>query len=159
MSVFVGQIRRMNDMYRLQIADKPTIDVKEYKDGELVPSRCSERLRRFKKSLEDEIKEIDLIIAKAEQLEALEERDPEVVVDLLTDIADVTADLQVFCASEQMKFGLPSDDVMDIVMESNFSKLGADGKPIYDDFGKFQKGPNYWKPEPKISQLIRSLLP
>jgi hypothetical protein len=39
-------------------------------------------------------------------------------------------------------------------MDSNFSKLGADGKPIYDERGKVMKGPFYWKPEPKIKELL-----
>lgn len=42
-------------------------------------------------------------------------------------------------------------------MQSNFSKLGADGKPIYDERGKVQKGQNYWKPEPKIKALPAGL--
>ena len=41
-----------------------------------------------------------------------------------------------------------------IIRQSNFSKLGADGKPIYDERGKVQKGPGYWKPEPKISEML-----
>jgi hypothetical protein len=44
--------------------------------------------------------------------------------------------------------------VLQIIMDSNASKLGADGKPIYDANGKFLKGPNYWKPEPKIRELL-----
>ncbi len=39
-------------------------------------------------------------------------------------------------------------------MQSNFSKLGADGKPIYDERGKVMKGPGYWQPEPKIRALL-----
>jgi hypothetical protein len=39
-------------------------------------------------------------------------------------------------------------------MQSNFSKLGEDGKPIYDERGKVMKGGNYWKPEPKISEIL-----
>jgi hypothetical protein len=39
-------------------------------------------------------------------------------------------------------------------MESNFSKLGADGQPIYDERGKVMKGPSYWKPEPRIRSLL-----
>ena len=50
----------------------------------------------------------------------------------------------------------PLEDVLDIIMDSNESKLGADGKPIYDANGKFLKGPNYWKPEPKIRALLNS---
>jgi hypothetical protein len=42
-------------------------------------------------------------------------------------------------------------------MQSNFSKLGADGKAIISE-GKVQKGPGYWKPEPQIKELLRSKL-
>jgi predicted HAD superfamily Cof-like phosphohydrolase len=44
--------------------------------------------------------------------------------------------------------------VLDVIMDSNESKLGADGKPIYDANGKFLKGPNYWRPEPRIKALL-----
>ena len=40
------------------------------------------------------------------------------------------------------------------VMDSNESKLGADGNPIYDANGKFLKGPHYWQPEPKIKAIL-----
>ena len=33
------------------------------------------------------------------------------------------------------------------VQNSNMSKLGSDGKPIYNDKGKVMKGPNYFKPD------------
>lgn len=49
--------------------------------------------------------------------------------------------------------------ILDIIMASNFSKLGADGKPIYDDRGKVLKGPGYWKPEPKISAYLSQRKP
>jgi hypothetical protein len=41
-------------------------------------------------------------------------------------------------------------------MKSNFSKLGADGKPIYDERNKVQKGPLYFKPEPEITKLLNA---
>ena len=53
-------------------------------------------------------------------------------------------------------FGLPMSTVLGIIMQSNFSKLGADGLPIYDSDNKVQKGPNYWKPEPKISEMLQA---
>lgn len=53
-----------------------------------------------------------------------------------------------------MLFGLPINGILNIIMESNFSKLGADGLPIYDADNKVQKGPNYWKPEPKLKELL-----
>jgi hypothetical protein len=43
-------------------------------------------------------------------------------------------------------------------MESNFSKLGADGNPIKDERGYIVKGPNYFKPEPKIKEFLEKLL-
>jgi predicted HAD superfamily Cof-like phosphohydrolase len=52
---------------------------------------------------------------------------------------------------------LPLDQVLAIIMQSNFSKLGADGLPIYDERGKVMKGPNYWKPEPKIQAMLGAL--
>jgi len=33
------------------------------------------------------------------------------------------------------------------------SKLGSDGKPIYNDQGKVMKGPNYFKPD--LSKFIK----
>jgi predicted HAD superfamily Cof-like phosphohydrolase len=80
------------------------------------------------------------------------------LLDLLTALADLLGDIQVYCGSEMVKFGLPIDDVLFIIMQSNFSKMGADGNPIYDERGKLQKGPHYWKPEPKIRELLRSML-
>ena len=63
-------------------------------------------------------------------------------------------DIIVYCRSEALKYGIPLEEVLDIIMDSNESKLGADGKPIYDENGKFLKGPNYWKPEPKIREML-----
>ena len=47
----------------------------------------------------------------------------------------------VYCRSEALKYGLPLEEVLDIIMDSNESKLDANGKPIYDANGKFLKGP------------------
>lgn len=44
-------------------------------------------------------------------------------------------------------FGLPIDEVFERVHQSNMSKLGDDGKPIYREDGKVLKGPNYEKPK------------
>jgi predicted HAD superfamily Cof-like phosphohydrolase len=75
-------------------------------------------------------------------------------IDILTELADWLGDLQVYCASEMAKFGLDNETVLAIIMESNMSKLGEDGKPIYDDRGKVMKGPKYWKPEPVLKSYI-----
>jgi len=140
---FQTDIKRFNQMYKLDCNEFPTIDIS-------VP--LIKRLHDFKKILLEEINEIDDIIWKADKLDG-----PEDVVNLLTSLADFLGDVQIYCASEMRKFGLPNDDILKIIMLSNFSKLGLDGEPIYDDYGKVQKGPLYYKPEPRIKDLIERL--
>lgn len=64
-------------------------------------------------------------------------------------------DVIVYCRSEALKYGFPLEEVLDIIMDSNESKLDAEGNPIYDVNWKFLKGPNYWKPEPRIRDLLK----
>ena len=137
MSSFAEDIKKFNGIYKLPVSAKPTLEI-----GVSV----IERLNAFKNILSEELDEIDEII------EAAENQAP--ALDILTMLADLLGDIQVYCASEMAKFGLPLDQVLAIIMQSNFSKLGADGKPIYDARGKVQKGPNYWKPEPEIKALL-----
>lgn len=139
MSAFAEDIKKFNGIYKLPVNDKPTLEVG-------VP--VAERLRAFKNILAEELDEIDEIVT------AVDGKMPE--IEVLTMLADLLGDIQVYCASEMAKFGLPLDQVLAIIMQSNFSKLGADGKPIYDERGKVQKGPNYWKPEPTIQKLLQS---
>ena len=134
---FSERIALMNAMYRLPAHDKPTL-----------PAVTADRLVKFKATLMDEVHEID-DIAKL----AREGAEP---AEVLTAIADLLGDVIVYCRSEALKYGLPLEDVLDLIMDSNESKLGADGNPIYDANGKFLKGPNYWKPEPKIKALLQS---
>ena len=72
--------------------------------------------------------------------EALKDRDLKEVADALTDILYVT-----YGAGHA--FGIDLDKCFDEVQRSNMSKLGADGKPIYNEHGKVMKGPNYFKPD------------
>jgi predicted HAD superfamily Cof-like phosphohydrolase len=137
MSEFSTDIQKFNGIYKLPVSNCPTLDV-----GVSVV----ERLQAFKSILTEEINEIDDIIDQAKAQAP--------TLQVLTMLADLLGDIQVYCASEMAKFGLPQDEVLAIIMQSNFSKLGADGKPIYDERGKVQKGPNYWKPEPKIEALL-----
>ena len=74
--------------------------------------------------------------------------------DIAVAIADLLGDIVVYCRSEALKYGIPLEEVLDIIMDSNQSKLGADGNPIYDANGKFLKGPNYWRPESRIKALL-----
>jgi predicted HAD superfamily Cof-like phosphohydrolase len=134
---FAQRIAAMNAMYKLPACDTPT-----------VPGNVAERLINFKATLMDEVHEIDEIVELATTGAS--------ATEVAVAIADVLGDIIVYCRSEALKYGLPLEDVLDIIMDSNESKLGADGKPIYDANGKFLKGPNYWKPEPKIKALLES---
>ena len=73
---------------------------------------------------------------------ALEKKDIKEVADALTDILYVT-----YGAGHA--FGIDLDKCFQEVQNSNMSKLGKDGKPIYNDMGKVMKGPNYFKPNLK----------
>ena len=134
---FAERIALMNAMYRLPAHERPTL-----------PDNTAERLLKFKATLMDEVHEIDDIAAMVAK-----GADP---MEVLTAIADLLGDVIVYCRSEALKYGLPLEDVLDVIMDSNESKLGADGNPIYDANGKFLKGPNYWKPEPRIKALLQS---
>ena len=70
---------------------------------------------------------------------AMSKKDLKEVADALTDILYVT-----YGAGHA--FGINLDDCFEEVQKSNMSKLGNDGKPIYNEHGKVMKGPNYFKP-------------
>tara|TARA_Y100001960_G_scaffold233566_1_gene245516 strand:- start:385 stop:756 length:372 start_codon:yes stop_codon:yes gene_type:complete len=72
--------------------------------------------------------------------EAVKKKDIKEVADALTDILYVT-----YGAGHA--FGIDLDSCFQEVQNSNMSKLGEDGKPIYNDQGKVMKGPKYFKPD------------
>ena len=76
----------------------------------------------------------------AELKEAIENENIKEVADALTDILYVT-----YGAGHA--FGINLDKCFKEVQNSNMSKLGSNGKPIYNEKGKVMKGPNYFKPD------------
>ena len=83
----------------------------------------------------------DLIKEELEELkEAMDNKDLLEVADALTDILYV-----VYGAGHA--FGIDLDKCFEEVQSSNMSKLGEDGKPIYNESGKVMKGPKYFKPD------------
>ena len=83
----------------------------------------------------------DLIKEELEELkEAMENKDLLEVADALTDILYVT-----YGAGHA--FGINLDQCFEEVQSSNMSKLGEDGRPIYNESGKVMKGPKYFKPD------------
>jgi len=82
----------------------------------------------------------DLIKEELEEFKvAIDKKDIKEVADALTDILYVT-----YGAGHA--FGINLDKCFEEVQNSNMSKLGNDGKPIYNEKGKVMKGPNYFKP-------------
>ncbi len=142
---FAERITEFNNMYKLPVSDKPIL-------------QPVERLQNFKNILTEEVNEVDEIIEKYNELMKTGNLEHQANVELLTDISDWLGDMVVYISSESKKFGIDLDKTLDIIMQSNLSKLGADGKPIYDERGKVLKGPGYWKPEPKIAEMIESQL-
>tara|TARA_B110000444_G_C18407492_1_gene396480 strand:- start:147 stop:518 length:372 start_codon:yes stop_codon:yes gene_type:complete len=83
----------------------------------------------------------ELIREELEELnQAIIDKDIKEVADALTDILYVTY-------GAGTAFGINLDKCFDEVHQSNMSKLGSDGKPIYNEIGKVMKGPNYFKPD------------
>ena len=113
-----------------------------------------EKVRLFMKTYGQEVKDkagfsdaktnklrIDLIKEELEELtEAMQDKNLLEVADALTDILYVT-----YGAGHA--FGIDLDKCFEEVQNSNMSKLGDDGKPIYNETGKVMKGPNYFKPD------------
>mgnify|MGYP001257768221 FL=1 len=112
-----------------------------------------ESVRKFMKTFGQEIKEkagfpsqkisllrYELIKEELDELKvALDKKDLKEVADALTDILYVT-----YGAGHA--FGINLDKCFEEVQNSNMSKLGLDGQPIYNEKGKVMKGPNYYKP-------------
>ena len=96
------------------------------------PSLSSDKINKLR---------IDLIKEELEELiEAMNNKDLLEVADALTDILYVT-----YGAGQA--FGIDLDKCFEEVQNSNMSKLGDNGKPIYNESGKVMKGPNYFKPD------------
>ena len=90
---------------------------------------------------------IDLIEEELEELkDAVNKKDLKETVDALTDILYVA-----YGAGHA--FGVNLDKCFEEVQNSNMSKLGVDGKPIYNENGKVMKGPNYFKPN--LSKFLK----
>ena len=67
----------------------------------------------------------------------------------LVEVADALTDLLYVTYGAGHSFGINLDKCFKEVHKSNMSKLGRDGRPIYNEFGKVMKGPNFKKPNLK----------
>ena len=71
----------------------------------------------------------------------------------LKEIADALTDILYVTYGAGYAYGINLDKCFEEVQRANMSKLGEDGKPIYNDQGKVMKGPNYTKPD--LSKFVK----
>ena len=81
--------------------------------------------------------------------EELNEFDQAIKDKNLVEIADSLTDILYVTYGAGHAFGIDLDKCFDEVQKSNMSKLGPNGKPIYNEHGKVMKGPKYFKPDLK----------
>ena len=84
--------------------------------------------------------------------EELNELEHAMKIKNLKEIADALTDILYVTYGAGHAFGINLDKCFAEVQSSNMSKLGNDGKPIYNENGKVMKGPNYF--EPNLSKFI-----
>ena len=125
---FVERISKMNITFEVPISLKPT-DI------------GSDRIHKFHTVLKDEVNEL---------LDAVNLSGPS---DLVA-YADCLGDIIVYVFSEAERWGIPLDEVLHAILDSQDSKL-VDGKPVWaPDRSKFIKGPNYQPAEEAIKTIL-----
>ncbi|QRE00240.1 hypothetical protein [Burkholderia phage BCSR5] len=176
-ALFPFLIKEMNEMYSLPINLDPTIDSEDI--GEYASVRISKFLKTLQKEIDEGV-EIQAQLAWFESCITPEEGDEDVPLAgipadlkllaageteisweearrrIIVNVADWLGDIIVYCRSEALKFGLPLEGVLNIIMGSNFTKLGEDGQPIKNAEGKVEKGPNFIAPERGIYTMLFS---
>jgi len=122
----IAAVHAFHTAFKLNIQDKPTVDIAE--------DRKQLRFELMKEENE-------------EYLEAAKNND-------LVEVADALGDMLYILCGTIIEHGM-QDKIEEVFLEiqrSNMSKLGEDGKPIYREDGKVLKGPNYFKPN--ISEIL-----
>ena len=115
-----------------------------------------EKVKTFMKTFGQEVKEkaefpdkkiINLRIKLIE--EEFKELKDAISNNDIVEVADALTDILVVTYGGGLAFGINLDKCFEEVQKSNMSKLDKDGNPIYNEFGKVMKGPNYTKPNLK----------
>ena len=97
-----------------------------------------------KRLLQEEINEL---FVELDSAIALTQKGETVTQELFENICKEISDVQYVLSGLGVSIGIPIEQAFDLTHESNMSKLGPDGKPIYREDGKIMKGPNYHKPD------------
>jgi len=128
-------IKDFHEAFGLDVASEPTI-----------------KLLKLRRTLINE--EAKELFAEIDTAISYLENNKKVPQDLYINMLKELADLQVVVSGTAVALNpiRKLDEAFKRVHESNMSKLGADGKPIYREDGKVLKGPNYLPPN--LSDLV-----
>jgi len=120
-----------------------------FKDVKIFMEKFGQMVRTKPQFPDDKTMQLRLDLIKeelGELEEAMKTKNLKEVADALTDILYVTY-------GAGYAYGVDLDQCFKEVQRANMSKLGEDGKPIYNDQGKVMKGPNYTKPD--LSKFVK----
>ena len=119
----IKAVQKFHEAFKINIQHKPTVAIAE--------DRKKLRFELMKEENE-------------EYLEAAKNND-------LVEVADALGDMLYILCGTIIEHGMQGkiEDIFNEIQQSNMSKLGEDGKPIYREDGKVLKGPNYFKPNIK----------
>ena len=126
---FLDDIKKFNSMYKLDMPSSPEL-------------RKLKILQGFQDIISEEVKEAEEIFEMYKG-KSNDDLSKEEKLEILTAVSDWLGDIVVYCFTQAQSWGLPMEDILNVIMNSNFSKLDQDGNPIYDDRGKVLKNPNY----------------
>lgn len=139
---------KMTDEFITAMGQDKNVELDKYDDLDVLRLRMS-LLREELREVEEEAGNIeDVIYQGIIEGDVSKEDLKRVKAALLKELCD----LQYVLSGFVVTFGLPFDEAFNRVHESNMSKLGPEGKPIYREDGKVLKGPNYKKPD--LSDLV-----
>ena len=119
----INSVKKFHDAFNIDVSVSPTVDLP-----------LNKIKLRFKLMSEE----------NKEYFEAAKNKD-------LIQIADALGDMLYILCGTILTHGMQDkiEEVFNAIQDSNMSKLGEDGKPIYRKDGKVLKGPNYFKPNLK----------
>lgn len=114
-----------------------------FKDVKIFMEKFGQMVRTKPQFPDDKTMQLRLDLIK-EELSELEEA---MKTKNLKEVADALTDILYVTYGAGYAYGIDLDQCFKEVQRANMSKLGEDGKPIYNEKGKVMKGPNYFKPD------------
>ena len=120
-----------------------------FKDVKVFMEKFGQMVRTKPQFPDDKTMHLRLNLIK-EELSELEEA---MKTKNLKEVADALTDILYVTYGAGYAYGIDLDECFKEVQRANMSKLGEDGKPIYNEQGKVMKGPNYT--EPDLSKFVK----